>query len=87
MFKKMIARWLLNNVYRSPLFDAGIMSILEREVYLFNLLHNAAAKRIEVPNFMHVEYLAECNNNPHFDPYHFAGIPIFVSHNNRFTIS
>ncbi len=83
MFRKWLAKWLLKD---APLFEHGVCSIIERELYQYKLLTNRAAERMEVPLFIHVEFLAECKRKGVSNTDSFAGVPIVPSESNRFII-
>ncbi|MCR9909660.1 hypothetical protein NB545_19690 [Vibrio campbellii] len=84
MFRKWLANWLLKD---APLFEDGVNSIIEKELYQYKLLTNRVAKRMEVPLFIHTEFLAECERRGVSNTDSFAGVLIAPSTSNRFIIS
>lgn len=84
----MIRTWLANWVLKgTPMFEDGVLSIIEKELHQYKLLNNCDAKKMEVPQFIHNEFLAECERRGVSNTESFAGVPITVSNSNRFSVS
>ncbi|MDA0145931.1 hypothetical protein OCT63_17030 [Vibrio sp. RW] len=84
MFKKLLAYWLLNN---APTLENGVTSLFEKELFYFNLRTNNSPQKIEVPVFIHQEFLKECERKGVTQTDSFAGVPVVVSKADRFIVS
>lgn len=84
MFKKLLAKWLLG---RTTIYSGGVFSIIEREVHLYNLVENRAAKKIEVPEYIFKEFKAECCRLKLEGKETLFGIPVILGSRSEIVVS
>lgn len=84
MFKKFLANWLIG---RSTIYDNGVFLIIEKEVHLYNLMENKAAKKIEVPQFIYNEFKAECRRLRLEGKDTLFGVPVILGPKNKIVVS